>query len=140
MCGFNFKGKTMKFNKTIFEPYKDLFNYYNLIQKINPGYRLYFNKTNKKFTIINIFNNFEICGEFLILSEDIEHVLRFSDIRNYNTILKTIENDNQNLLNKKDQINKTITNIISKEFLSISSRSKTITNNDINKIIGATKC
>ena len=39
----------MKFDQLIRTPYKDNFNYYNLITKINAGYRLFFNQKEKVF-------------------------------------------------------------------------------------------
>lgn len=130
----------MKFNSLYFEPYKDLFNYYNLIKIINPNFRLYYNKKTKLFCIINIFNNFEICKTFQSFSENILQDLRFSKIENLNQILKNIEeNNNSANIKKLQNTNYFVENSI-KETLILTKRSTKIKSNDINKIIGATKC
>lgn len=130
----------MKFNNLYFKKCKDMFNLYNVIQKINPGFRLYFNTRNKKYAIVNIYRNYEICKTFDTFLENIENDLRFSNITNYNSIIKHIEEFNQkiNSKNEIDSINKS--KFLVKELLKISNRSNTINNSDINKIIGATQC
>lgn len=130
----------MKFNTLYFKPYKDMLNLYNKIQKINDGFRLYFNSKTKKFTIVNIYNNFEICKEFTSFFGNIEHDLRFSRIENYNQILKSIDEDNY-----KYTINNTNKLLSScqksaTELHQISSRSNTLYKSDIIKIIGESKC
>lgn len=127
----------MKFNKIYFKEYKDLFNYYNLIKTINSSYRLYFNEKDKKYYIININNNFEICGEFIHFSKINLNNLRFSSIINIDKIIKEIENHNE--LIEKNNIN----NILDKtkyslnEVLNLSKRSSNINNYDLTQIIGA---
>lgn len=130
----------MKFNNLYFKKCKDMFNLYNIIQKINPGFRLYFNTKNKKYVIVNIYKNNEICLTFDTFLENIESNLRFSNISNFNSIIKHIEEFNQKICSKNetDSINKS--NFLAKELLKISNRSNTINNSDINKIIGATQC
>ena len=130
----------MKIAKIDFEPYKDMFNYYNLIRKINPGFRLFFNKRKENFAIVNIYNNFEICKEFDTFSEDIVRNLRFYSISNYSKILKNIEDYNENLEHNQLKTTKEKTNFALKEILNLYNRSNNIQQNDINKIIGATKC
>lgn len=130
----------MKFNNLHFKPYKDLFNNYNKIKKINPGYKLYFNNKDKKFVIVNIYNNFEICKVFDTLFGNFEDDLRFSEIRNINQILQKIENDNFSLSQKFKIINSEKQALAMKNFSQISSRSTKIKQTDIDKIIGASKC
>ncbi len=130
----------MIFNNLYFKKCKDMFNLYNVIQKINPGFRLYFNTKNKKYVIVNIYKNNEICKTFDTFLENIENNLRFSNITNYNYIIKYIEDFNQKI-NSKNKINSiSKSNFLAKELLKFSNHSKTINNSDINKIIGATQC
>lgn len=130
----------MKFNNIHFREYKDQFNIYNLIKKINPNYRLYFNNKNKKFAIVNICNNFEICKEFDSFFGNILQDLRFSKVENSKLIFKNIDDFNQKLIkeNQEKQLNQVCN--FTKEISKISNRSNTITETDINKIIGETKC
>lgn len=130
----------MKFNNLFFKPYKDMFNLYNKIQKINSGFRLYVNVKNHKFAIVNIYKNFEICKEFNNIFENIEQDLRFSKIENYNKIINFVEHENKKLMDLQEEKSKSTINNLTHEILAISSRSNNILQSDINKIIGATKC
>ena len=130
----------MKFNKTHYEEYKDQFNYYNIIKKINPNFRLYFNKKLKKFEIINIDNNFEICYSFISFFRNIENDLRFSKIENLDLILKNIDINNSQIDEKNKLKNHDKNKFCFNEYLSLSNRSTSIKTDDLNKIIGAIKC
>lgn len=130
----------MKFNSLYFKKYKDQFNIYNLIKQINPNYRLYFNNKNKRFAIVNICNNFEICKEFDRFFGNILQDLRFSKVENSKIIFKNIDEFNQKLLKQNQEKQLEQTNYLTKEISKISNRSNTITKPDINKIIGETKC
>ena len=130
----------MKFNKFYFEEYKDQFNYYNLIKKININFRLFFNKKDKIFAVVNIKNNFEICMSFKRFFENILQDLRFYKIENYNKIIQFIDEKNNILETKKQIQNRKILLDKLNEFKQFSLHSKTISQSDINKIIGATKC
>lgn len=130
----------MKFNKLYFFKIKDQFNYYNLIQKINPGFRLYFNNKDKKFVIVNIDKNFEICKVFDNFFENILHNLRFYRVENFNKIIDFTEKRNNKIKEKNDEKISEITKFSLSEALKLSNRSSTIKQSDINKIIGATKC
>lgn len=130
----------MKFNNLHFKPYKDLFNNYNKIKKINPGYRLYFNNKCKKFVIVNIYNNFEVCKVFDTFFGNFEDDLRFSEIKNFNQILQKIENDNFLLSQKIKSVCAEKQALAMKNFSQISSRSTNLKQTDIDKIIGASKC
>lgn len=92
------------------EEYKDNFNYYNLITKINPNYRLYFNKKTKLFEIINIANFGEICLKFSSFSLKLLEILQKSSVCNSKIIFKKIENHNSNLTEKlqEDSTNLTL--------------------------------
>ena len=78
-----------------------MFNIYNLITKINNGSRLYFNARDKKFYIVNINKNNELCYSFRSFFKDIINDLRFSKIENINLILTKIDEENEKLLSKK---------------------------------------
>lgn len=130
----------MKFNDLYYKPYKDMFNYYNLVQKINHGYRLYFNNKDNFFAVVNVNQNYEICKVFNSLFRNFEHDLRFSNITNFSLIMQKIDLDNEKLIQKNKAKHRAESKLIAKELLSISNRSTNIKTSDINKIIGATKC
>lgn len=116
----------MKFNNLFFKKYNDIFFTDKKIKHINSGYRLYFNEKNKKFYIINIHKNNEICYEFDTILKDIENILRFSNICNINKIIKNIEINNKKLEDKniKNETQKVSDNF--KERLYFNNRLKTI--------------
>lgn len=91
------------------EEYKDNFNYYNLITKINPNYRLYFNKKTKLFEIINIANFGEICLKFSSFSLNLLKILQNSSVCNSKKIFEEIENHNSKLTKKMQEDNKNLT-------------------------------
>ena len=130
----------MKINNNYYEQYKDMYNCYNLIKKINPGYRLFFNKKNRRFEIVNISNNFEICKIFYCFSKNILQELRFSNIVNFNKIISKIDTFNQKTEDKKLDVLKDKTKYALSEVVKFSGRSNSISNIDLNKIIGETKC
>ena len=130
----------MKFNNKNLTPYKDQFNYYNLVQKINPSYRVFFDRVDKQFKLVNVNKNNEVCMCFNSFSNNIISNLRFSQIENFTKILSYIDDENEktsirNSLNLKQNSKDVI-----QEFHKITNRSSTIDKNDINKIIGAAKC
>ena len=130
----------MKFNKLYFEIYKDLFGYHNEIKKINSGYRLYFNKKQKKFVIVNFYNNFEICATYNSISEINLYNLRFLKIENYEKIINSIDFHNQKLEDKYKQNRQNQMQNIIKEYKKLTLRSTSTNQTDINKIIGAIIC
>ncbi len=128
----------MKFYNNYYEPYKDLFAYYQELKQINPGYRLFFNKITKKFEIVNTNNNFEKCFEFNSIFEINLQELRFLKIENLNNILSMIDNNNSKIEQNNSILNKNKSMSAFNEFNKLSNRSTKINNTDINKIIGAT--
>lgn len=90
----------MKLNRNVYKEYKDMFNIYQIITKINKGYRLYFNLNNKKFYILNTNRNNEICLMFDNFSRNILKDLQFSKIENLNINLKFIDEFNEKLYEK----------------------------------------
>ena len=91
----------MKINFNYYKSYKDMFNIYNLITKINNGYRLYFNTRDKKYYILNINRNYEVCLIFNTFSRNILKELQFSKIENLNKNIKFIESYNENIYEKQ---------------------------------------
>ena len=70
----------MKNNISKMQIYKDMYNIYNLITKINKNYKLYFDNNDKLFKIINVANNNEICLKTKHLSSDIIKTLQKTKI------------------------------------------------------------
>lgn len=116
------------------EPYRDNFNIYNLITKIDAGYRLFFNKVNKCFYVINIAKNNQICLKFNNYSLNIMKLLQTTRVENSSKLFNYIDEYNLNLENNKS---KNLINNISdslSNLVSYSKRTNSITKNDINKI------
>lgn len=130
----------MKFKSNNYELYKDQFNYYNLLKKINPGYQLYYNKKHHSFDIINVNNNFELCYSFINFSQNILNHMLFSQIQNYNKVLQNIETNNERIEQNKSYQRYSKTQFSINEINKLNNRSNHINSNDINKIIGATQC
>ena len=126
----------MKFNKMHCFKYKDNYNLYNRIKKINKNHELYFDSFNKEFLIVNSANNYEICLNFSNFNQNIEEKLKFSQVSNITNYLNFLEEHNHNLEIKSKNIvtEKTITACI--ECLNLTKKSTNISYNDINKIIG----
>ena len=89
----------MKLNFNKLQLYKDNYNIYNLITKINYGYRLYHCQEESCFYIINIANNNEICMKFTNFNDEILKKLQISRIENIQKIFRQIDIDNENLTN-----------------------------------------
>ena len=93
----------MKFNLKYCFEYKDGFNYYNLITKINPNYKLFYNVKDKCFIIVNSAKNYEICLNFNNFNQNIEKILNLSKVENSKNIFYSIENHNNKLLKKLNE-------------------------------------
>ena len=91
-----------------YDEYKDQFNIYNLITKIDKNYRLVFNNFNKIFYIINIAKNNQICLKFRDFNQNIIFLLQKSRIENSYKIFNEIEIFNENL--NKNLIKKQVQN------------------------------
>ena len=78
----------MKFNLNYCVLYKDNFNVSNLIKKINPQYKLYFNQKDKVYFIVNSAKNNEICLKFYNFNY-------LTELKNKNSI---IENTSQKII------------------------------------------
>lgn len=124
----------MNFDK--YEFYKDQFNYYNNITKIDRNYRLIFDKVYKIFCIINIAKNNQICLKFANFNQNIEILLQKTRIERSKNLFKFIDDYNDDLNKKliKKQINSTSEKLC--EISKIYNRINTISTKSINKIIG----
>ena len=117
------------------EPYKDMYNIYNLITKINKNYRLYYDKKHKCFLIINLANNYEVCLKFSSFSQNIIKILQKTQISNACRIFKEIEENNEVVFKQKErEIQNKVSNKI-EEVNWLVSRKNKILKSDINKII-----
>lgn len=116
-------------------PYKDMFNYYNLITKIDPGYKLVFNQRDKLFMVINSAKNNQICLKFSMFSFDLFKKLQMSRIENSKYLFQKIDNYNQSLEQKKIKKLKDNVTVKSFDLINYSKRTSSITKKDIKKII-----
>lgn len=116
--------------------YKDMFNYFNRIKKIDKDYVLLFDNINKLFIIINSAKNNEICLKFNDFKLNIEEVLQRTRIENSTKIFNEIDNINSKVLNdnfkksRQDLENKVV------DLNEYSKRTNKILQSDINKILG----
>ena len=123
------------FNSKYFVLYKDNYNIYNLIKKIDRHYLLYFNTKDKSFYIVNSANNNQICLNFNNFSSNILKILQSTLIENSSKIFNFIEEHNnrlrENILknNKLSLLDKLI------ETQKYSRRTNKFLKKDINKII-----
>lgn len=122
-------------NTLIYEPYKDMYNYYSLITNINKNYRLYFNKKLKRFEILNIANNYEICLKFNNFSNKILDILQKTQTKNSYYIFKSIEEHNEKLETKFAKNIANNTSVRLEDFLNYSKRTNKILQSDFKKII-----
>lgn len=123
------------FNMNYLEPYYDTFNIYNLITKIDQGYRLFFNKKKKRFQIINTAKNNQICLNFDNFSLNILKVLQETRIENSKIIFENIDKFNNDL---EEKYNKNLKNQLNDKFenlINYSKRTNHILKKDIQKIL-----
>lgn len=117
------------------EKYKDMYNYYNLITKINPNYTLCFDKKHKCFLVVNFANNNEICLKFYDFSQNIPYILQKTQIYNSRKMFDFIEKNNNEIEQKN------INNLSNKiqcsleDLVWLSKRTNKILPSDIKKII-----
>ena len=121
-------------NTNRFKLYKDNYNIYNLITKINSGYRLYFDQFEKLFVIVNIANNDEICMKFKSFTVDIINQLQKSRIEYANKIFSEIEEYNHNIEYNNYKNSKTKIADFLAETNHLSKRKGTLYACEINKI------
>ncbi len=127
----------MKFNEKYFKEYKDMFNVYNLITKINPNYKLFRNNKTNTFIIVNSAKNNQICLNFDNFNQNILKTLQYTKIENSKNVFNDIEKNN---LIIKENFNKTLKKQTTDKMCEIANFSKRVnrlSTNSINKIIGA---
>jgi len=129
----------MIFNNKYFTPYKDMYNHYNNITKVNNGYKLYFNKKDKYFYVINTAKNNEICLKTDKLSLNLQNKLFCSRVENSKKIFQEIDLHNENLMHQATKLKKeNAINTIS-EISKYSKRTNHLSNN-LTKIIKGEIC
>lgn len=130
----------MKFNLNYCALYKDNFNVSNLIKKINPYYKLYFNKKDKIYFIVNSAKNNEICLKFYNFNQNVLKILQSTKVENSHKLFKEIDNFNYltELKNKNSIIENTSQKII--ELNNFSKRVNHLSQTTLTKIIGGDLC
>ena len=120
---------------TNYREYKDMFNYYKIITKINPFYKLCFDNKAKNFVVINTEINDEVCLRFSNFSINVELELQKSQIKNANKIFDMVEQHNIFVQEKHKKNLADNLYIKLNELLSYSKRTNHISDSDIKKII-----
>lgn len=130
----------MKFNLNYCVLYKDNFNVSNLIKKINPQYKLYFNQKDKIYFIVNSAKNNEICLKFYNFNQNVLKILQSTKVENSHKLFKEIDNFNYltELKNKNSIIENTSQKII--ELNNFSKRVNHLSQTTLTKIIGGDLC
>lgn len=137
MCGFNL---TKNYEVTMildnYERYKDQFNIYNLITKIDKYYKLVFDKKEKIFKIINTAKNNQICLKFIQFNDNIVNLLQKTRVENSQKIFNFIENYNKELNNKTIKNNIDLAANKINELSKILNRLNSLSNKNLKQIIG----
>ena len=130
----------MKFNLNYCVLYNDNFNVSNLIKKINPQYKLYFNQKDKIYFIVNSAKNNEICLKFYNFNQNVLKILQSTKVENSHKLFKEIDNLNYltELKNKNSIIENTSQKII--ELNKFSKRVNHLSQTTLTKIIGGDSC
>ena len=130
----------MKFNLKYCVLYNDNFNLSNLIKKINPQYKLYFNQKDKVYFIVNSAKNNEICLKFYNFNQNVLKILQSTKVENSYKLFKEIDNFNYltELKNKNSIIENTSQKII--ELNNFSKRVNHLSQTTLTKIIGGDLC
>ncbi len=125
----------MKLDSNRYEKYFDMFNHYNLIIKVNSGYKLFFDKKEKCFVVINTAKNNQICLKTYNISDNLSKILQITRVENSKEIFENIDKFNKNLIDKNqnnlnDEIKQKTVDLVN-----FSKRVSNISNKDLNKII-----
>lgn len=116
--------------------YKDMYNIYNLITKIDSGYVLYYDHKEKLFIILNSAKNHQICLKTSVLSPNIIKSLQKSRVENFIKNVKNIDIENEKLEQKMIKGFKENLSLKMTETLNFTKRASKIFDSDIRKIIG----
>ena len=125
----------MGLNTNRYDIYKDNFNIYNLITKIDKNYLLVFDKIKKRFSVLNSAKNYQNCLNFYNFSLDIIKSLQFTRVDNSQKLFNFIDCYNENLERKNIDDLKFKTSTAVNDLIAYSKRTNSISKNDINKII-----
>lgn len=125
----------MSLNTKRYDIYKDNFNIYNLITKIDKNYLLVFDKIKKQFSVLNSAKNYQNCLNFNNFSLDIIKSLQFTRVDNSQKLFNFIDCYNENLERKNIDDLKFKTSTAVNDLIAYSKRTNSISKNDINKII-----
>lgn len=118
------------------EEYEDMYGIFEQIKMINPYYKLYFNKKDKNFVVINTNNGNEICYSFKSFNHNILKTLAKSQVKNASAVFEEIELHNEKIESDYKKKSKEMLKTRIEDLYSYSKRTNKITNSDINKIIG----
>ena len=94
----------MKFNQNYCFEYNDSFNLFNRIKKINPNYKLFINKKDNCFIVINSAKNNQICLNFNNFNQNIEKILQFTKVENSKNLFCLVDKNNEKLEQSKKQV------------------------------------
>ena len=94
----------MKFNQIYCFEYNDNFNLFNRIKKINPNYKLFINKKDNCFIVINSAKNNQICLNFNNFNQNIEKILQFTKVENSKNLFEIIDKNNESLELSRNKI------------------------------------
>ena len=116
--------------------YKDMFYIYSRIHNINKDYRLYFDRKNKLFIILNIAKNNEICLKFKSFNLNFEKILYKTKIENIKKLSQEINDHNKTIEDYSISKSKLEFKDKAKDLINYSNRTNKILQSDINKILG----
>ena len=123
-------------NLKYLEEYEDMYGIYKRIKNINPYYKLYFNKKDKCFVVVNTDNGNEICYSFNSFNHNILKSLAKSQVKNAREIFEEIELHNEKIESDYKKQSKEMLKAKIEDLYRYSKRTNKITDSDINKIIG----
>ena len=87
-----------------YQEYRDLFGYYKIITKINPFYKLCFDKKAKDFVVINTDRNEEVCIRFDEFNFNLEKSLQESHVKNAEKIFEMVDEHNREVEQKAKKV------------------------------------
>ena len=118
-----------------YQEYRDLFGYYKIITKINPFYKLCFDKKAKDFVVINTDRNEEVCIRFDEFNFNLEKSLQESHVKNAEKIFEMVDEHNREVEQKAKKDSSYMLKTRLNELFSYSKRTNHISDSDIKKII-----
>jgi len=130
----------MKADLRFCEAYKDMYNIYYLITKINKNYKLFFDKKTQEYLIVNSAKNNQICLKTKQITPNILKLLQISRVERLSEIIKNIDDENEILMQKNAQNFKNNMTDAMLETISFSKRVNSISNKDIKRILGEKIC